>query len=161
MSRILLATDGSQAAVGAARKLVDMLPSFRDPWELHVVNVREPIPLGGMYTIAIDPDVARSYYEDEGMAALAPAIKILEHAGVPHRTKVLVGDAATTLAHYAADERCDMICMGTPGMTAISNLVLGSVATKVLHMTDVPVVLVCSAGKARRQDRPQVAERAV
>jgi nucleotide-binding universal stress UspA family protein len=32
--------------------------------------------------------------------------------------------------------------MGTRGMTAIANLVLGSVATKVLHLTQVPVVLV-------------------
>jgi nucleotide-binding universal stress UspA family protein len=35
-----------------------------------------------------------------------------------------------------------MIYLGTRGMTAISNLVLGSVATKVLHLADTPVVLV-------------------
>ena len=32
--------------------------------------------------------------------------------------------------------------MGTRGMTTISNLVLGSVATKVLHLARVPVALV-------------------
>jgi nucleotide-binding universal stress UspA family protein len=35
-----------------------------------------------------------------------------------------------------------MIYMGTRGMTAVSNMVMGSIATKVLHLADVPVVLV-------------------
>jgi len=160
MERILLATDGSEAAVGAARKLVAMLPSLRNIPEIHLVNVREPIPVGGIYTIAINHDVAKSYYEDEGKAALAPSIKVLEDAGISYTAKVFVGDAATILARYAVDARCDMICMGTRGMTAISNLVLGSVATKVLHLADVPVVLVRSTAKTPSEDRPQVVARA-
>jgi nucleotide-binding universal stress UspA family protein len=33
-----------------------------------------------------------------------------------------------------------MIYLGTRGMTALSNVVMGSIATKVLHLADVPVV---------------------
>jgi nucleotide-binding universal stress UspA family protein len=32
--------------------------------------------------------------------------------------------------------------MGTRGMGAVGNLVLGSAATKVIHLSDVPVMLV-------------------
>jgi nucleotide-binding universal stress UspA family protein len=32
--------------------------------------------------------------------------------------------------------------MGTRGMTPLASLVLGSVATKVIHLSDVPVTLV-------------------
>jgi nucleotide-binding universal stress UspA family protein len=35
-----------------------------------------------------------------------------------------------------------MLFMGTRGMSAMSNLTVGSVATKVLHLATVPVVLV-------------------
>jgi nucleotide-binding universal stress UspA family protein len=35
-----------------------------------------------------------------------------------------------------------MIYMGTRGMGAVSGLVMGSTATKVLHLASVPVVLV-------------------
>jgi nucleotide-binding universal stress UspA family protein len=35
-----------------------------------------------------------------------------------------------------------MIFMGTRGMTALSNMVMGSVATKVLHLAHIPVVLI-------------------
>ena len=37
---------------------------------------------------------------------------------------------------------CDGIVMGTRGMGAIGNLVMGSVATKVVHLTKLPVTLV-------------------
>ena len=55
---------------------------------------------------------------------------------------VLVGDVPQTIVRYAHESACAMIYLGTRGMTAISNLVLGSVATKVLHLADTPVVLV-------------------
>ena len=32
--------------------------------------------------------------------------------------------------------------MGTRGMTPLANLMLGSIATKVIHLTDIPVTLV-------------------
>jgi nucleotide-binding universal stress UspA family protein len=35
-----------------------------------------------------------------------------------------------------------MIYLGTRGMTALPNMLLGSVATKVLHLAQVPVVLI-------------------
>jgi len=35
-----------------------------------------------------------------------------------------------------------MIYMGTRGMSALPNLVLGSIATKVVHLSLIPVVLV-------------------
>ena len=38
--------------------------------------------------------------------------------------------------------RVDPISRGTRGLGSVSNLVLGSVATKVLHLSPVPVLLV-------------------
>lgn len=35
-----------------------------------------------------------------------------------------------------------MIYLGTRGMTALANVVMGSIATRVLHLAEVPVVLV-------------------
>ena len=37
---------------------------------------------------------------------------------------------------------CELVVMGTRGRGAIHNMVLGSVATKVLHLVAVPVTLV-------------------
>lgn len=42
----------------------------------------------------------------------------------------------------AKSEGVDVIVMGTRGMGALGNLALGSTATKVVHLADVPVTLV-------------------
>ena len=46
------------------------------------------------------------------------------------------------LAKRAEELGCDEIIMGTRGMGAIGNLVMGSVATKVVHLAGIPVTLV-------------------
>ena len=54
----------------------------------------------------------------------------------------MVGPVAETIVAYAKRHKCDLICLGTRGMTAAANLVMGSVATKVLHLAGVPVIIV-------------------
>ena len=46
------------------------------------------------------------------------------------------------ICEHAAEEKSELICMGTRGLSATANLVMGSVATKVLHGAKVPVLLV-------------------
>ena len=42
----------------------------------------------------------------------------------------------------AGDKQCEQIVMGSRGMGTVSNLVLGSVNSKVIHLANVPVLLV-------------------
>jgi nucleotide-binding universal stress UspA family protein len=58
---------------------------------------------------------------------------------VPH---ILVGEIAQSVVDHAQKTDCKLLFMGTRGMSALSNLMVGSVATKVLHLSTVPVVLV-------------------
>jgi nucleotide-binding universal stress UspA family protein len=41
----------------------------------------------------------------------------------------------------AKEHGCAQIVMGTRGLGTVSGMLLGSVATKVIHLADVPVVL--------------------
>ena len=68
--------------------------------------------------------------------------KLLKEAGVPYATEILRGPIASTIAERADALGCDGIVMGTRGMTALKNLVLGSVATNVVHASQLPVTLV-------------------
>lgn len=143
MIKILLAVDGSESAVRATRKLVETLSWYKDPTHVDIVNVRPPLPyVGGISGIVVTQEMVQSYYKEEGERALAPSVKVLDEAGVKYAAHVLVGDVPQTIVRYAHESACAMIYLGTRGMTAISNLVLGSVATKVLHLADTPVVLV-------------------
>jgi nucleotide-binding universal stress UspA family protein len=61
---------------------------------------------------------------------------------VPCTSAILVGYVAQSIARHADEAGCDAIVMGTRGMSAIGNLLMGSIATKVIHLTKLPVTLV-------------------
>jgi nucleotide-binding universal stress UspA family protein len=97
---------------------------------------------GELSSLVFPEEMVQHCYREDGGQALAPSITVLNEAGVRYSLNVLVGDVPQTIVRHAQESGSAMICMGTRGMTAISNLVLGSVATKVLHLAEVPVVLV-------------------
>jgi nucleotide-binding universal stress UspA family protein len=66
----------------------------------------------------------------------------LKSSGVRFEYHVAVGNHAEAIVAYAREKKCDQILMGTRGLGGLSNLLLGSVATRVLHLTDVPVTLI-------------------
>jgi nucleotide-binding universal stress UspA family protein len=77
-----------------------------------------------------------------GEQALQAARAVLNAAGASSKTKVAIGEVAPSIAQYAAEQACNEIVMGTRGMGSVAGMVLGSVATKVIHLVDVPVTLV-------------------
>jgi nucleotide-binding universal stress UspA family protein len=82
------------------------------------------------------------HYSEEGGKALAPARKLLDAAGIHYVPHILIGEIAQSLVGHVQKTGCKMLYMGTRGMSAMSNLMVGSVATKVLHLCPVPVVLI-------------------
>lgn len=58
------------------------------------------------------------------------------------------GDPAREIAAAAERERCDLIAMATHGHRLLADVVRGSVASELRHITSVPVLMV-RAGKAK------------
>lgn len=86
-------------------------------------------------------EAIEKYYKDESEGALAGAAAFLTARGIAFRSERRVGDPADEIVKFATDENCDMIAMGTHGHTALANLVMGSVATRVVAASKVPVLL--------------------
>jgi nucleotide-binding universal stress UspA family protein len=61
---------------------------------------------------------------------------------VRYVAQILVGPIAESIVKQAVRTHCDLIMIGTRGMTAAANLLLGSTATRVLHISELPVLLV-------------------
>jgi nucleotide-binding universal stress UspA family protein len=140
--KILLAVDGSKASLVAVDSLVAHAQWYREAPLVELVTVHLPIPkLPGMGAVVSKTQV-QQYYEEEGNANLADAKKKLARAGIKFQARVLVGPIADTIVKHAKASGCDLICIGTRGMTAAANALLGSTATKVLHMATIPVLLV-------------------
>jgi nucleotide-binding universal stress UspA family protein len=61
---------------------------------------------------------------------------------VPYTREVLEGPLGRTIAGHAERTGCDAIVMGRHGESAIADMLMGSVAMKVLHASKLPVLLV-------------------
>ena len=138
MKKILVPVDGSENASRVVRHVLTLAGELREPLDIHLLNVQHPFP-GTIKGVA---EQARQYHQEQGEAALAGARKLLDDAKVKYSYHVSVGEAAPTVAKFAGELQCDLVIMGTRGMGSLANMVMGSVATKVLHLVHVPVMLV-------------------
>ena len=139
--KILLAVDGSSYSRKAAEYLTSHLNWLQTAPELYLLHVKLPIPMGrargGMGQGAIE-----HYYESEAADALAPAEQVLQAHNISFKSTFKVGDIAGEILSYVTENGIDLIVMGSHGHGAIANLVTGSITTKVLAITTVPVLIV-------------------
>ena len=138
---LLVPVDGSEAALRVVEFALRMCRSSREPVTLHLLNVQPPIASGGVRMFFKHEEID-AYYHDNGEAALRAARERLDQDGVTYVPHVSIGPIGETITAYAKEQRCDHIIMGSRGLGAVSGMVLGSVATKVIHLTEVPVTLV-------------------
>ncbi|HEY5607267.1 MAG TPA: universal stress protein [Alphaproteobacteria bacterium] len=142
MLKFLVAVDGSAPSGRAVDHLIRHLGLLKEAAEIHLLNVQHPIPYGSRVTSVVGHDKIAQFHRDEGLAALKTAMQKLDAAGIKYHHHIGVGHEADVICQYAREKGCDHVIMGTRGLGSVSNLVLGSVATKVLHLSPVPVLLV-------------------
>ena len=140
--KVLLAVDGSECSLNASRKLVSDIHRFKEPPGVEVLAVHLPVPQVPHLGLVIDREMLERYYREDCEQMLAPARRILDDAGIRYDVRSLVGPIGETIAAEADRLECDYVVMGTHGRTALGNMVIGSVASRVLHLTKVPVLLV-------------------
>jgi nucleotide-binding universal stress UspA family protein len=141
MTKVLVAVDGSENAVRAVDFVLQLAQNSREPLEVQVLNVHPPVTFGDIKK-HVGQEALNAYYHDEGAVALATVRQQLDKSSVVHNYHIGVGQVAETIVNYAHEHGCTHIVMGTRGLGAISGIVLGSVATKVINLADVPVTLV-------------------
>ncbi len=138
--KILVAIDGSSHANATLEALVKRLSWFREKSAITLLYVHLPLPQGAAASWVGKSTVQR-YYDEECEQVLSVASKFLDAQGVAYETKSKIGDPAHEIVSLAAAEGFDLIVMGTHGHTALANLVMGSVATKVLASSKLPVLI--------------------
>jgi nucleotide-binding universal stress UspA family protein len=73
---------------------------------------------------------------------LAVIEKRLSDSGVAAHSVVEVGPPAERIVACAMERQIDLIALSTHGRSGLSALMMGSVANKVFHLSEVPVLLV-------------------
>jgi len=138
MLKTLIPVDGSDNSTRAVQFLMKQAEHCKEPIEIHLLNVQHSFP-GTIKGVA---DQAKKHHHDEGMKALTNVRKLLDDAKLKYTYHIGVGEVGEIVAHFVNELKCDQVVMGTRGRGSVANMVLGSAATKVLHLVKVPVLLV-------------------
>ena len=139
MTRLMVPFDGSESAL---RALDHAIARVQAGGEIVIVHAHESPIVYGEVALYLPEAKAREMQRQHSEALLKPAIERAAAAGVRWTSEILIGSIAQEIVKRAEQGGCDGIIMGTRGMGALGNLVLGSVATKVVHLTRLPVTLV-------------------
>ena len=138
--KILLATDGSPHSRRVVGYLAGHLRLLGGKPDLYLIHVRPPLP--NRAAGALSRSIVRRYYSDETRKALAAAKRTLDRGKVRYKEVQMIGDPGETIAGYARKGRFDLVVLGSRGQGALSNLLLGSVASKVLAGCKVPALII-------------------
>jgi nucleotide-binding universal stress UspA family protein len=136
----LVPIDGSETALHSIDWIIRHAAEWREPPLVQLINVQATLPNDiGRF---INADTIREFHLEAGMAALVAARDRLAAAGLTAELHVLVGEAAAAVTDFADSHGCSQILLGTHGRSGLAGTLLGSVAMKVVHLANVPVLLI-------------------
>jgi len=134
---VLVPTDGSTGADRAFERALDLAETYDA--RLHVLHVVDVSGDAGEFRPVTVLDDLRERGENL-TADLADRAAESGHDDV--RTEVVDGVPHRAILSYVEDNDVDLVVMGTHGRTGLRRYLLGSVAEKVVRLSDVPVLTV-------------------
>ncbi len=138
IKHILFPVDFSEQTRATAPFVAAMAKRFGA--EVTLISVLQPFwePVGGILVPAGAPMLDLPELE-QGLAARLESTLTQELAGVVVHRNAQLGDPAQSITQFARAEAVDLIMMPTHGYGPFRKLLLGSVASKVLHDAGCPV----------------------
>jgi nucleotide-binding universal stress UspA family protein len=139
--KILIAADGSRFTKRMLAYLAAHDESFGSKdHRFTVLTVVGAIPARA--TAALSKKIVQEHYAEEAEAILKPIRAFFAKQGIQAEFVHRVGEAGDQIAELARKGGYDLLMMGSHGHGALARLVLGSVASRVLAICDVPVLIV-------------------
>jgi nucleotide-binding universal stress UspA family protein len=146
--RILVAVDGSEGSARASEIAVDIAEKFKA--QLFALNVFRGYPeYMTLFPSAPSPSGEaiqsyEAYARKAAMEVVGRAVSMAEKKGVKAKpqTSETVGSVVQAITDYAANEKIDLIVMGTRGMGGFKKMLLGSVSSGVVTHAQCAVLVV-------------------
>lgn len=135
--RILLAIDGSEHSHTVLAKAIEYAKLLNTGIILVHCHEKFPVNLGEPYR---DSQIAVIISESEKV--VAPFVQRLESESIPVEDRLMEEPAGKMISEVAEIEKCDLIIIGSRGFSNLTNLIVGSVTTRVLQTAPCPVLVV-------------------
>ncbi|UPV99267.1 universal stress protein [Halorussus gelatinilyticus] len=135
--RVLLPTDGSEAAEAAAEHAYSHADRYDA--ELHVLHV---VPENESTSIVGRGNERLDTLEARGHDAVTPLVEDATTRDLSVTSAIEVGTPYRKILAYADDHDIDLIVMSTHGRSGVGRVVMGSVTERVIRVGELPVVAV-------------------
>lgn len=143
--RIIVPLDGSENSIAALSFLSGRSTLMGGNPAIELLNVQLPLPARACHLVG-QPALER-YYQDEAEKVFEAARPYSGEFKCHVAERMVVGEAAESIADEAKNFMADLIVMGSRGQSALRGMFFGSVSNGVLARTDVPVLLVRDKAK--------------
>jgi nucleotide-binding universal stress UspA family protein len=136
-SKIVVAYDGSEISEKALDSAIKMakLNHFSHLEIIHVINISKYVVGEAVY---IPPVEINSDYSEQIVAQIQKSLLNPDNTHIEIRQ----GSPAQTILEYAEEVNADLIVIGSRGLNAISEFILGSVSHNVVQHAKIPVLVV-------------------
>jgi len=136
-NKILVAIDGSEHSYLIVDKAIEYATLFDVTILLVYCHRRFPSILGEPYR-----DELISSIISESEKVIAPFLQHIRNAGITVEERLMEEPAGAVITNIARIEHCDLIVMGSRGLTNLAGLIIGSVTNRVLHTAPCSVLVV-------------------
>jgi len=136
--KILLAVDGSEQALHAAKVAGDLVRSVKAS-ELRIVIAYEPVPA---YLGEPNLQNAINARMNESQDVLHEAETMVGEIPTEIHSELIEGQIADAIINVAETRNCDLIVMGSRGLGRLAGALLGSNSQKVVSDAPCPVLIV-------------------
>jgi len=138
---IAIAVDGSENSLRAVNHALALARQLKEPPVLTLLNVHlsaliSPVAKG------IDRHQIEQYMDQIAEEELAEAKKTISAAGMTASIIKGHGEVAATILEITKKENIDMLVVGGKGRSGLTDLLLGSITTKLVSVSPVPVLVV-------------------
>jgi nucleotide-binding universal stress UspA family protein len=138
---IAIAVDGSENSLRAVNHALALSRQLKEAPSLLLINVHlsaliSPVAKG------IDREQIEQYMDQIAEEELEGAKKAVAAAGMTAKVVKGHGEVAPTIIDIVKKEKIDMLIVGGKGRSSLTDLLLGSITTKVISVSPIPVLVV-------------------
>jgi nucleotide-binding universal stress UspA family protein len=138
--KFLIPIDGSANANRALDYVINNAAELREPAQIYLLNVQWKLAMGNV-KLFISQATMDDYYREQGLAQLAAARAKLDSAQCAYEYHISVGAPAAAIVQYADAHQIEQIVMCKQGQTGLQSMLLGSVTSQVVQLTNCPILV--------------------
>jgi nucleotide-binding universal stress UspA family protein len=139
--KILLPVDGSKSSINACKYVAKLSAELKSKCVVTLINVHDDVGLNHVKQF-VAKSVVDDYLREVSEKELKPAQKALDVAGIKYTIVIKRGNISQEIIDLANKEKMDLIVMGSKGRSSFVDMIMGSIAQKIVAGAKQPVVLI-------------------